>query len=195
MATAREIDPFLKADLPTRAPKHHGQRLPRCAPGFPPYDTGARSHMSYKLTQNAKMANRRTRSMQPHRGCAPFQLRCSRRSSMETRAHMSCNRRTGYHVQRNCTATCAKVMSSRGYRTSATTRGNRRMTQQCQLSTTVTGQSAAGIGTTVDMTIGGSAVIAATDMRKQRSNHQPGPGPTSRLASSLEAAGEPSPTA
>jgi hypothetical protein len=68
MATAREIDPFLKTDLPTRAPKHHEQSLPRRAPGFPPYNTGARSHMSYKLTRNAKMANRRTRSMQPPRG-------------------------------------------------------------------------------------------------------------------------------
>ena len=65
------------------------------------------------------------------------------------------------------------------------------MTQQCQLSATVTGQSAAGIGTTVDMTKGELAVIAATDGQRQRSNHQPGPGPTSRLASSPEAAGEP----
>jgi hypothetical protein len=70
-----------------------------------------------------------------------------------------------------------------------------RMTQQCQLSVTVMGQSAVGIDTTVGMTIGGLAVIAATDVRKQRSNHQPGPGPTYRLASSPEAAGEPSPTA
>jgi hypothetical protein len=70
-----------------------------------------------------------------------------------------------------------------------------RMTQQCQLSATVTGQSAVGIDTTVGMTIGGPAVIAATDVRKQRSNHQPGPGPTYRLASSPEAVGEPSPTA
>jgi hypothetical protein len=64
MTTAREINPFLKADLPTCAPKHHGQSLPRRAPGFPPYDTGARSRMSYKLTRNARRANRRTRSMQ-----------------------------------------------------------------------------------------------------------------------------------
>jgi hypothetical protein len=64
MTTAREIDPFLKVDLPTLAPKHHEQSLPRRAPGFPPYDTRARSHMSYKLTQNAKRANRCTRSMQ-----------------------------------------------------------------------------------------------------------------------------------
>jgi hypothetical protein len=81
MATAREIDPFLKADLPTRAPKHHRQSLPRRALGFPPYDTGARSHIS-------------------------------------------CNRRTGYYVQRNRTATCANVASSRDYRTSATTQGS-----------------------------------------------------------------------
>jgi hypothetical protein len=50
------------------------------------------------------------------------------------------------------------------------------MTQQCQLSVTVTGQPAVGIDTTVDMTIGGPTVIAATDIRKQWSNHQPGLG-------------------
>jgi hypothetical protein len=46
-----------------------------------------------------------------------------------------------------------------------------RVTQQCQLSATITGQSAAGIGTTVDMTRGGPTVIVAVDRRKQRSNH------------------------
>jgi hypothetical protein len=45
------------------------------------------------------------------------------------------------------------------------------MTQQCQLSATVTSQPAVGIDTTVDMTIGVPEVIAATDVRKQRSNH------------------------
>jgi hypothetical protein len=40
MATAREIDPFLKADLPARALKRHGQSFPRRASGSPPYDTG-----------------------------------------------------------------------------------------------------------------------------------------------------------
>jgi hypothetical protein len=63
MATARGIDPFLKADLPTCAPKCHGRSLPRRALGFPPYDTGARSRMSYKLTRNARRVNHRTRSM------------------------------------------------------------------------------------------------------------------------------------
>jgi hypothetical protein len=69
------------------------------------------------------------------------------------------------------------------------------MTQQCQLSATIMDQSATGIDATVGMTIGGLAVIAATDRRKQWSNHQLGPGPTYRLASSPEAVEEPSPTA
>jgi alcohol dehydrogenase class IV len=45
-----------------------------------------------------------------------------------------------------------------------------RMTQQCQSSTTITGQSAAGGGTTVDMAKSGLVVTAAADEQKQRSN-------------------------
>jgi hypothetical protein len=55
------------------------------------------------------------------------------------------------------------------------------------LSTTITGQSAVGIGTTVGMVMGGSTVIAATGVRKQRSNRQSDSGPTCMLASSPEA--------
>jgi hypothetical protein len=80
MATTREINPFLKAEFPARAPKRHGQSLPRCAPGFPPYDTGARPHMSYRLTRSTKKANHRTRSMQPPRGYAPLHFRRNQRS-------------------------------------------------------------------------------------------------------------------
>jgi hypothetical protein len=54
MATARGIDPFLKAALPTRILKRHGQSLHRRAPGSSPYDTGARSHTSCKLTRNGR---------------------------------------------------------------------------------------------------------------------------------------------
>jgi hypothetical protein len=82
MDTARGMNSFLKADFPARAPKRHGQGLPRRAPGFPFYDIGARSHMSYKLARSAKEANRHTRSMQPPRGCAPPQLRCNRWSNL-----------------------------------------------------------------------------------------------------------------
>jgi hypothetical protein len=73
MATAREIDPFLKADLPARAPKRHGQSFPRRAPGSLPYDTGARPHMSYRLIRSTKKANHRTRSVQlPRSYAAPL---------------------------------------------------------------------------------------------------------------------------
>jgi hypothetical protein len=54
MATTRGIDPFLKAALPIRILKRHGQSLHRRAPGSSPYDTGARSHMSCKLTRNGR---------------------------------------------------------------------------------------------------------------------------------------------
>jgi hypothetical protein len=47
MAATQGMNPFLKADSPARAPKRHGQSLPQCTPGFPPYDMGARPHMSY----------------------------------------------------------------------------------------------------------------------------------------------------
>jgi hypothetical protein len=47
MAATRGVNPFLKADFPTRAPKRRRQGLPQCAPGFPSYDTGTRPHMSY----------------------------------------------------------------------------------------------------------------------------------------------------
>jgi hypothetical protein len=92
MATGREIDPFLKADLPTRASKRHGQSLPRCAPGLPPYDTGARPHMSYRLTRSTKKANHRTRSMQLPRSYAPLHFWSNQRSGRRTAAQGACNR-------------------------------------------------------------------------------------------------------
>jgi hypothetical protein len=45
-----------------------------------------------------------------------------------------------------------------------------RMAQQCQLSTSVTGQSAAGGGATVDMAKSGPAVMVAASEWKQQSN-------------------------
>jgi hypothetical protein len=102
MATARGIDPFLKAALPTRILKRHGKSLHRRAPGSSPYDTGAGSHTSCKLTRNGRSqttmreagnhpavisvppfsskpaverADRHTGGVQPHRGGAPLRLR------------------------------------------------------------------------------------------------------------------------
>jgi hypothetical protein len=127
-------------DLLTRTPKRHGQSLHQRAPRLSPSDTGAGSHMSYKLTRNGRSqiaareacnrpavisippsspkptgerADRHARDTQPHHGCAPFRLHHTRWSSMEARAHMSCNRRNGYCMQGNRTATRANVASSR----------------------------------------------------------------------------------
>jgi hypothetical protein len=51
------------------------------------------------------------------------------------------------------------------------------MTQQCQPGTSVTGQSAAGEGVTVDTARNGSAVMAVAGGRKQRSSRQPSSRP------------------
>jgi hypothetical protein len=85
-------EPLLKADFPDRVPKRHEQGLPRCAPGFPPYDMGARPHMSYKRARSAKKANRRTGSVQPPCGCTPSHLRHSQRSRRRTAMQGACNR-------------------------------------------------------------------------------------------------------
>jgi hypothetical protein len=93
MVTARGMDPFFKGGFsPTNTLKRHGQSLLRLAPGFPPYDTGARPHMSYRLTQSAKKENRRTRNMQPPRGYAPLHLHRNQRSRRRTAAQGACNR-------------------------------------------------------------------------------------------------------
>jgi hypothetical protein len=55
------------------------------------------------------------------------------------------------------------------------------------LSAEVTGQSAAGIGMVVGVTMGGPAVIASMGAQEQRANCQSNFGPTCRLASSPEA--------
>jgi hypothetical protein len=104
MAATRGVNPFLKADFPARAPKRHGQGLPRCAPGFPSYDTGARPHMSYKLARSAKKANRRTGSMPPPRGSTPLHLRRiqrSRRQTVRTRSMPPPRGSTPLHLRRN----------------------------------------------------------------------------------------------
>jgi hypothetical protein len=140
MSTARGIDPFLKAALPTHIPKRHGQSLHRRALGFPPCDTRDESHMSCKLTRNRRSqtvareagnrpavisvppsspkpagerANRHAGGVQPHHGCAPFWLHLIRWVSVKAQARMSCNWRNGYCVQGNRTTTRANAASSR----------------------------------------------------------------------------------
>jgi hypothetical protein len=92
MAGTRGVNPFLKADFPTRTSKRHGQGLPRCTPRFPSYDTGARPHMSCKLARIAKKENRHTRSVQPPCDYTRFHLRRNQRSRRRTAAQEACNR-------------------------------------------------------------------------------------------------------
>ena len=81
-------------------------------------------------------------------------------------------------------ATCKKLhRHSRHYRASSTAKpvlrleATLRMTQQCQPSTSVTGQSATGEGATVDTARNGPAVMAVADGRKQWSSRQPSSRP------------------
>jgi hypothetical protein len=137
MATTWGIDPFLKAALPTRVLRRHGQILHRRDPRSSPYDTGARSHTSCKLTQNGRSqtaargacncpavtstppsspklaverVDRHAGGVQSHRGGAPLRLRRIQHGGL------------GPHVMklarrllraRNCTVTCANVAPSR----------------------------------------------------------------------------------
>jgi hypothetical protein len=131
---------LFKGGSPHSHSKHHEQSLDRRAPGFPPSDAGAGSHMSCEWTRNRRSqtaareaGNRPTvisvtpssqkpagervgryaRGMQPYHGCAPFRLRRIWWVSVKARARMLCNRHNGYCVQGNRTTTRANVASSR----------------------------------------------------------------------------------
>jgi hypothetical protein len=102
------------------------------------------------------------------KGAHPFDFDAS---SMEAQAHTSCNWRAGYYM-RETALPLAPVPRLLYCGTGAVTRGDLRMTRQCQPSTSVTGQSAAGEGATVDTARNGPAVMAVAGGRKQQSSHQ-----------------------
>jgi hypothetical protein len=88
------------------------------------------------------------------------------------------------HVTGAPVATCKKLhRHSRHYCASSTAEpvprfeATLRMTQQCQPCTSVTVQSAAGEGATVDTARNGPAVMAVAGGRKQRSSRQPSSRP------------------
>jgi hypothetical protein len=147
MATARGIDPFLKAALPTRILKRHGQSLHRRAPGSSPYDTGAGSHTSCKLTRNGRSqttargaCNRPAVTSTPPSSSKPtvegrtamqVAYNCTAvahpfgfvASGMVAQAHASCNRRVGYYVQ-EIAPPPAPMSRLLDYRTGAATQGS-----------------------------------------------------------------------
>jgi hypothetical protein len=140
MSTARGIDPFIKAALPTRIPSVTGKVSTDELQGShpPTRGLGPTCHASRPEIEEAKTAAREAGNrpavisvppsspkpageradryaggVQPHHGCAPFRLRHIQWVSVKARARMSCNRRNGYCVQGNRTATHANVASSR----------------------------------------------------------------------------------
>jgi hypothetical protein len=145
-----------------------------------------------------KEANRRIRSMQPPRGCAPPQLRCSRWSNLwhgGPGPHV-------IHPARRFLGAGKSHRRSRQYRASSSPSqktkkinfqnrcsGSRHPTHGPTetLSTEVTGQSAAGAGVAVGVIIGGPAVTASTGAQEQRADRQSNSDPTCRLTSSPEA--------
>jgi hypothetical protein len=98
-------------------------------------------------------------------GTHPFDFDAS---SMEAQAHTSCNRpvTTYEKLHRHLHQYCAFSTAEPVPRLEATLR----MAQQCQPSTSVTGQSAAGEGAAVNMAKSGPAVMAVAGGRKQQSN-------------------------
>jgi hypothetical protein len=193
VATTRGVDPFLKATLLTHVLRRRGLSLHQRAPRSSPYDTGAGSHTPCKLarTKEAKppRAERVTaqqlqalhlRLNQWVKGRTAMQAACNcttemhpfdfDASSVEAQAHTSCNWRASCYVRKTApplTPTRASSTTEPAPRLEATLR----MVQQCQPSTSVTGQSAAGKGATIDMAKCGPAVMAAAGGRKQQSNH------------------------
>jgi hypothetical protein len=116
-------------------------------------------------------------------------------SGMGAQAHMSCTWRAGFCVQRSRTAARASTTPPRGCHKKT----EKLNFQKCSdsrhpahgpaktSSAEVTGQSAAGTGVAVGMTMGGPAVIASTGVQGQRANRQSDFGPTCSLVSSPEA--------
>jgi hypothetical protein len=131
---------LFKGGSPHSHSKRHGQSLHRRALGSPPSGAGAESHTSCGLTRNGRSqtaaheagnrpavisvppsspkpagerADRHAGGVQPHHCCAPFRLHRIRWVSVKAHARMSCNRRNGYCMQGNRTATHANAASSR----------------------------------------------------------------------------------
>jgi hypothetical protein len=85
---------LFKGRSPRSRPKASRAKFPRRAPGSPPYDTGAKPHMSYRLTRSTNKANHRTRRVQLPHSYAPLHLRSNQRSGRRTATQGACNRPT-----------------------------------------------------------------------------------------------------
>jgi hypothetical protein len=198
MATAQGIAPLLKAALLTRIPKRHGRSLHRRAPGFLPLRHGG--WVPHVMRADPKREGGELPHAKhvtiPRLQALPHPRR-NQRSKGWTATRQASNRTTivcpfGFitsgdpawrpgptrHVTGTPVTTCKKphrhLRQRRAFSTAEPAprlEAALRVTQQCPLSATITGQSAAWIGTTVGMAKSGPTVIAAVDEWRQRSNH------------------------
>jgi hypothetical protein len=196
MVAFQGVTLLLKATLPTCILSRRKLSLLQHAPRSSPYDTGAGSHASCKLAQGRRSqtatrgarncpavtsapplsprpagekADRHAGGIQPHPG--------GRTLSTSTRP--AWRPRPTRHVTGAPVTTCKKLHHhSRQYRAFSTAElvsrleATLRMTRQCQPSTSVTSQSAAGEGATVDTARNGPAVMAVAGGRKRQSSRQ-----------------------
>jgi hypothetical protein len=87
-----EWTPFQRRISPLTPRSVTGKVSSGVCQGVPPYDTGAKPHMSYRLTRSAKEENRRARSIQLPRGYVPLHFRRNQLSGRRTAARGACNR-------------------------------------------------------------------------------------------------------
>jgi hypothetical protein len=91
---------------------------PKREEGKPPHAKHVTASRLYALSSSQKpaveKADRHARSVQNRAAVVhPFSFVATDGPAWGLRSHVSCNRHTGYYVQRNRTATCANVASSR----------------------------------------------------------------------------------
>jgi hypothetical protein len=190
VAATQGVDPFLKATLPTRVLRRRGLSLHQHAPGSSPYDTGAGSHASCELAQDRRSqtaargaCNRPAVTSTPPPSPKPAGERADHHATapwghtLLTLTRPAWRPRPTRHVTGAPVTTCQKLHHHlRHYRAFSTAEPVPRleailwMAQQCQPSTSITGQSAAGEGATVDMAKSGPAIMVAAGGRKQQSN-------------------------
>jgi hypothetical protein len=126
-----------------------------------------RAFLHFRPSQRVKGRTTMQAACNRTQGGAPFRLRRVQHGG------------PGPHVTGAPVTTCKKLhRHSRQYRAFSTAEpvprleATLRITRQCQPSTSVTGQSVAGEGATVDTTRNGPAVMAVARGRKRQSSHQ-----------------------
>jgi hypothetical protein len=190
---SKGVAAFLKTTLPSCVLSRRGLSLHQHAPRSSPYDMGAGTHTSCKLAQDrrSQTAARGARNCPAVTSTPP--LRPDQHVKGRTAMQAACDRTKGVHPfdfdassmgprpTRHVTGvpvtTCEKLHRHlRQYRAFSTAElvprleATLRMAQQCQPSTSVTGQSTAGEGATVVMAKSGPAAMVAAGGRKQQSN-------------------------